>query len=434
MPRWCRFCTLVAVALAGSPLQAQPQPRQVLKGHKHTITCLAFSSAVNQPLLLASGSKDGTVRIWDADNDKLLHVLEGHRDMVVAVAFSPDNKLLAATSHDTAIKIWDTATGKEARSLKGHTKDVRGVAFSPDGKTLASAGMDGLVLLWDTTTWEVRKTCKGHTAEVNFVTFSRDGKTLASGGWDKTVRLWDPTTGKSLGVLEGHTNMVRDAVFSPDGRTLYSSGKDGMIRAWKDGAAEPLYVLDGHDGNLVRSLAISKGGSILVSASRDGTLNIWDLGKRKVLYRFHEGVLSFQVVALSRDGVLATGGIDRNVTLFEMITLNKSLRVHQLLTPVEARKQIGKEITVELTVRATKDRLEKRKEIYLDSEDDFRDPKNFAIVINVQGAAKLKEKGVDDPATYYKGKTIRVRGLVRVVDDIPRILVENAEQITVYGK
>jgi hypothetical protein len=145
--------------------------------------------------------------------------------------------------------------------------------------------------------------------------------------------------------------------------------------------------------------------------------------------------LSFQVVALSPDGVLlATGGIDRNVTMFVLMTLNKSLRVHQLLTPVEARKQIGEEITVELTVRATKDRLEKRKEIYLDSEENFKDAKNFAIVINVTGAAKLKEKGIGDPAAFYKGKTIRVRGLVRVVDDIPRILVEDADQITVVAK
>jgi DNA/RNA endonuclease YhcR with UshA esterase domain len=64
----------------------------------------------------------------------------------------------------------------------------------------------------------------------------------------------------------------------------------------------------------------------------------------------------------------------------------------------------------------------------------FKDEKNFAIVINLQGAAKLKEKGIDDPATYYKGKTIRVRGLVRQVDGIPRIVVEDAAQITVTGK
>src|SRR5260370_42344711 len=71
------------------------------------------------------------------------------------------------------------------------------------------------------------------------------------------------------------------------------------------------------------------------------------------------------------------------------------------LTPAEARKQVGKQITVEMTVRAAKDRLEKRGEIYLDAEPDFRHDKNFAVVITKAGAASLKTAGADNPADHF---------------------------------
>jgi hypothetical protein len=99
------------------------------------------------------------------------------------------------------------------------------------------------------------------------------------------------------------------------------------------------------------------------------------------------------------------------------------------LTPVEARKAVGKTITVQMTVKAAKDRLEKRGEIYLDSEEDFKDKKNFAVVINKDGAADLKKKTIDDPAAHFKDKVIIATGEVKEVDGIPRIEISEAKQI-----
>jgi hypothetical protein len=104
------------------------------------------------------------------------------------------------------------------------------------------------------------------------------------------------------------------------------------------------------------------------------------------------------------------------------------------LSPVEARKRVGKRVTVQMVVRASKDRLKRRKEIYLDSEEDFRSKKNFAVVINPAGAAKLEEAGIADPAAHFKGKTIRATGTVTVVDGVPRIVVSDPKQIRVVGK
>src|SRR5262249_9500826 len=99
------------------------------------------------------------------------------------------------------------------------------------------------------------------------------------------------------------------------------------------------------------------------------------------------------------------------------------------LTPEEARKKIGESITVQMKVQATKDRLEKRGEIYLDAEPDFKDEKNFAVVINKAGAASLKAKGIADPAEHFRDKTIRATGTVKSVDGIPRIEIDDAKQI-----
>jgi hypothetical protein len=101
------------------------------------------------------------------------------------------------------------------------------------------------------------------------------------------------------------------------------------------------------------------------------------------------------------------------------------------LPPVEARKKVGETITVEMKVQAAKDRLEQRGEIYLDSETNFRDAKNFAVVITKAGAAKLKEAGVVDPAGHFKDKIIRVTGKVKLVQNVPRIEIDDAKQIHV---
>jgi hypothetical protein len=101
----------------------------------------------------------------------------------------------------------------------------------------------------------------------------------------------------------------------------------------------------------------------------------------------------------------------------------------QPLTAVEARKKVGEKITVEMTVQAAKDRLEKRGEIYLDAETDFRDEKNFAVVITKAGAASLKAAGIDNPAEHFKDKKIHATGTVKEVDKVPRIEIDDAKQI-----
>jgi hypothetical protein len=101
------------------------------------------------------------------------------------------------------------------------------------------------------------------------------------------------------------------------------------------------------------------------------------------------------------------------------------------LSPVDAIKKVNEKVTVMMVVKASKNRLEKRGEIYLDSEEDFHDPKNLGIVITKAGAAKLAEAGVKEPASHFKGKTIRVTGTVIIKEKRLRIEVDDPKQIEI---
>src|SRR5262245_26067831 len=124
----------------------------------------------------------------------------------------------------------------------------------------------------------------------------------------------------------------------------------------------------------------------------------------------------------------------RSILVVGLFSLSAFATEDKPLSPVDARKQVGKEITVKMQVKTAKDRLEKRGEIYLDSEEDFKDEKNFAVVITKKGAADLKQAGISDPADHYRGKTITAKGTVKEVDGVPRIEIDEAKQIAVVER
>ncbi|KAF2490874.1 WD40 repeat-like protein [Lophium mytilinum] len=183
---------------------------QTLEGHGSSVSAVAFSQDGS---LLASGSLDRTVRIWDAATGALQQTLHGHGQYVGAVAFSSDSsKLLASGSQDTTIRVWDVATGELLFTLCGHSSSVLAVAFSQDrdGSMLASGSRDNTVRVWDAAKGTLKHTLEGHSEGVLAVAFSRvgDGPKLASGSWDSTVRVLDATKGTLLHTLDALIDTV----------------------------------------------------------------------------------------------------------------------------------------------------------------------------------------------------------------------------------
>jgi DNA/RNA endonuclease YhcR with UshA esterase domain len=99
-------------------------------------------------------------------------------------------------------------------------------------------------------------------------------------------------------------------------------------------------------------------------------------------------------------------------------------------TPLEAVSRINEQVTVEMLVRATKN-CPHCSQIFLDSEEDHHDPNNLAVAVTETGAARFKGARIDDPALHFKGKTIRVTGVVTLKDNRPQIEVDDPGQIEV---
>jgi WD40 repeat protein/tRNA A-37 threonylcarbamoyl transferase component Bud32 len=210
--------------------------------------------------------------------------LRGHTRAVLAVAWSPDDRWIATGSKDTTARISDANTGALRLSLIGHSKSVQAVAFSPDGNVLATGSADGTARLWSTVSGQCLRVLTHHAGGVLSVAFSPTGHLLATGGSDCTARLWDTETGRQVHCLSGHVNGVSSVAFSPNGQRLVTApggtdlqasvNREFRILFWDVASGHQLFTLHPHD-NATYAAAFSADGSKLITAGADFTARVW---------------------------------------------------------------------------------------------------------------------------------------------------------------
>lgn len=271
---------------------------QIWLAHKALAWTLAFSP---DGRILASGSWDGSVKLWNVATGALLWTGQ-HSSHVNRVAFAPDGRLLASCGQDATVRLWDAQSGQArqmlahaqpvtvvawrpcadtpahllvcgdlagaihlwvvaqeqaatcVQTLVDHTTWVDGLAFAPDGRALASASYDGSVKLWSISTHagavayaaHLYETLTAHMARVHRVAWSPDGRVLATCSFDRTVWLWDVEQRTYRTPLQGHTAGVYDLAFTPDSSRLLSGSEDGTLRIWEVATGQCAHVMKGY--------------------------------------------------------------------------------------------------------------------------------------------------------------------------------------------
>ncbi len=226
--------------------------------------------------ILAWSLDDNTIQLLRISDQKVLHTLSGHTDMVGKLRFSPDGDQLVSASHDYWVRVWNMQ-GEELRHLQAG--QVLGIGISPDGNTLATVPFDGPVALWNLDTGENIKDLGGFGGyDTSDAEFSPDGQYLvadhASG-----IFLWR-VADASLVWNKVKNSMV--VAFSPDGRYLaYSDVDDGnkVILASPD-AARVIRIIEGMQSPVWElffspnssKLAATDGIAIHIWRAEDGTL------------------------------------------------------------------------------------------------------------------------------------------------------------------
>lgn len=302
------------------------QNQLTLRGHLEDVYGVSLSPDGKR---VASGSKDKTVKVWDAETGVHVRTITGHAAYVTSVVYSPDGKRIASGGDDKTIRIWDADTGQELRTLRGHHNFISSLSFSPNGRRIVSGSWDETIKVWDIEAGREVLTLQGHANPVTCVAFGPDGKRIASGNHHGTVRIWDAEAGRSIHVLERHTDSIESVVFSPDGKQLASASTDNTARIWDTETGRRILALD--DSGDIQSVLFSPDGMWIATGGDDAVIKIWDAetGRQIRTFQGHAGAISS--VSISRDGKrIASGSWDKTIKIWdaESVQQTRTLQGH----------------------------------------------------------------------------------------------------------
>uniref|UniRef100_G3PUY7 Fizzy-related protein homolog n=1 Tax=Gasterosteus aculeatus aculeatus TaxID=481459 RepID=G3PUY7_GASAC len=229
--------------------------------------------------LVAVGTHKGYVQIWDAAGGRKLTSLEGHSARVGALAWNGEQ--LSSGSRDRVILQRDVRTSPSAeRRLQGHRQEVCGLKWSPDHQHLASGGNDNKLLVWNSSSLLPVQQYSDHLAAVKAIAWSpHQHGLLASGGGtaDRCLRFWNTLTGQALQSTDTGSQ-VCNLAWSKHANELVSTHgySQNQVLVWKYPSLTQVAKLTGHSYRVLY-LAVSPDGEAIVTGAGDETLRFWNV-------------------------------------------------------------------------------------------------------------------------------------------------------------
>ena len=253
-----------------------------LKGHTEPVFSAQFSPA--DPNLIASASGDRTIRLWNASGSGAGEriITTEFTDLILSLAFSRDGKMIAAGSKDKTVRVFDSSTGAQLNFFADHSDRVWAVAWNHNSSLLVSSSNDQSLRVYDVKNSRMLSVTgsRARNDVALSLCFSNDGSSqnmLAYGSADRTIKicLLKRRSTSCKMVLRGHDDLVLSVAFSPDSKILASASADSSIKLWNVATGVCEVTLVGHS-NKVLSLGFSPWGKYLVSGGSDNTVRVWD--------------------------------------------------------------------------------------------------------------------------------------------------------------
>ena len=295
--------------------------RHIVTGHTNTVTDIEWSPDGSK---FATTSKDGILRIWDAETREALLEISVHLAFDAGfwlgtseLAWSPDGKQIATAGLDKTAKVWDVASGKEIVTFTGHTDEVWGITWSADGKWIASTSKDGTVRVWNAVTGDEKYSLAKNENLVRAVGWSPDGTLIATVGEDGIAQIWNADSGDEFVKLTGHTSRIWSAAWSPDGEQVATACDDRTVRIWDSKTGTEL--LDLRLASAVWDVAWSPDGKQLATTNATGYAQVWDVSTRKEVYTLQGRTPEQFNITWSPDGKLlgTTAGADFSARIWD---------------------------------------------------------------------------------------------------------------------
>lgn len=285
-----------------------------LRGHTDSITSLAYNYDGTN---LATGSMDGTVKVWNADG-MCIQTLEGAGEAVEWVQWHPKGGVVLAGADDFTAWMWLAASAACMQVFSGHSGPVTCGGFTPDGKVVVTGGGegDGTLKIWDPKSGECKFTISGHsfhTLGLTCLDFSADSTVVMTGSEDGTAKLVSlQGGGRVVGTFSGHETKqsIEDVKQLKNLPLAVSAGLDGKLIVWDVATCTARLTCEHPDG--VTKIALHPTEALAVSGCLDGGIRCWDLRTGECVKTFWGHTEAIQALSINSDGKMVLSGADDN--------------------------------------------------------------------------------------------------------------------------